>query len=214
MKINRGVICMLAVVVFAASPTVSLAQRSGSHFGSGSSGSIGRAGGTAQQSGSHFGSGNSGSIGRASGTAQQSGSHFGIAQPPAAFAPTQAPATVTRTTFVANPSLTQAPVTVIQNPIVTPGPGFVPGQTFVPNPVSTPHPVFGSSRGFTPNPGFVSNQFALPVDSPLVPGMSREDVLRRFGQPLGSVATRTSETLVFDGGLKVTLENGRLTGAR
>ena len=183
---------MLAVVVFAASPTVSLAQRSGSHFGSGSSGSIGRA----------------------SGTAQQSGSHFGIAQPPAAFAPTQAPATVTRTTFVANPSLTQAPVTVIQNPIVTPGPGFVPGETFVPNPVSTPHPVFGSSRGFTPNPGFVSNQFALPVDSPLVPGMSREDVLRRFGQPLGSVATRTSETLVFDGGLKVTLENGQLTGAR
>ena len=131
---------MLAVVVFAASPTVSLAQRSGSHFGSGSSGSIGRAGGTAQQS----------------------GSHFGIAQPPAAFAPTQAPATVTRTTFVANPSLTQAPVTVIQNPIVTPGPGFVPGQTFVPNPVSTPHPVFGSSRGFTPNPAFIPNQFAPP----------------------------------------------------
>lgn len=157
----------------------------------------------------------------------------------------QVPATVTRGTLVANPS--------------------------VPNPVYTPHPIFGSSRTFTPNPAFIANQFAPPEGvfdlnpfepqvtvpthildpgqtiiptptvppippvvqpvvppvhstfgplprtaqwTPLVPGMSRQEVLLRLGQPSGSIATRTSETLFFDGGLKIILENGQVTGAR
>src|SRR5437879_3561725 len=86
--------------------------------------------------------------------AQRAGFQIGIAQPSPAFAPTQAPAIATRSTFIANPlSTTSSTIVVIQNEVVAPNPVFIPNQFFVPNPVFTPNQVF-----IPENPIFIVNQ--------------------------------------------------------
>jgi len=225
MKIKTGVICMLAVFVLGASPMVSMAQRAGFQIA--------------------------------------------VQQPSVAFTTPQAPLTVTRGTFVANPVPT-ATVVIIQNQFVMPNQVFVPNQSFTPNQVFIPNQVFVPNGGFGPNPMFttnqvfIPNQFALPAEviapnqflpqvgvptqilvpgqtivSPTavqpvfdggrshfgppaghqhstfpVPGTPRAAVLEQLGQPLVTVTTRTGETLFFDGGIKVILQNGQVTGTR
>ena len=45
-------------------------------------------------------------------------------------------------------------------------------------------------------------------------GMSRADVLQKFGQPTVTVATSSSETLYFRDGTSVTLQNGQVIGSK
>src|SRR6266403_1594581 len=77
--------------------------------------------------------------------AQRAGFQIAVQQPSVAFTTPQAPLTVTRGTFVANPVPT-ATVVIIQNQFV------MPNQVFVPN------------QSFTPNQVFIPNQFALPAE--------------------------------------------------
>jgi hypothetical protein len=50
-----------------------------------------------------------------------------------------------------------------------------------------------------------------PGREPPALGTSRGDVIARFGEPWGSFSVRGKETLYLRGGLKVVLENGRVT---
>jgi len=89
---------------------------------------------------------------------------------------------------------------------------LVPGQTSI-NP-QTAVPVTAQPQSFfnsAPRPAS-PDQRTRPVAP--VTGMSRVDVLRQFGQPLVTVTTSTGETLYFNGGITVTLQNGQVTGPR
>ena len=78
-------------------------------------------------------------------TAQNAGFRVGIAPPPVGFPATQAPAIVTRSTFVAVPTLVIpaqqpiTPITLVPNfpTVIVPNQILVPGQTFI----SVPAPV-------------------------------------------------------------------------
>ena len=130
--------------------------------------------------------------------AQNAGFRTGIAQATFGFPPTQAPATVTRSTFVGTPV------------IVTPPP---PVQVFVPAQI-----VFISNQ--IPIPG----QTIVPVQPPItarpqtpgapVAGTPRHEVLRIFGQPNLIVSTSTCETMYFNNGVTVIIQNDKVAGPR
>src|SRR5205823_13872873 len=118
-----------------------------------------------------------------------------------------------------------------------PNPIFTTNQVFIPNQFALPAEVIAPNQ-FLPQAG-VPTQILVPgqtivspaavqpvIDrgrshfgpparhqhSTLVPGTSRAAVLEQFGQPLVTVSTRTGETLFFDAGIKVILQNGQVTG--
>ena len=130
----------------------------------------------------------------------------------------------TNPAFLPNPVFTTAPG-VISGPFVFPGhvsainqmPSqvtvpdhiLVPGQTVIASPTAGPimQPQVQSTFG-TP----LANQQVVPHPAP---GTTRADVIRQFGQPSVTVATRTGETLYFDGGRTIiTLENGQVSGPK
>ena len=130
----------------------------------------------------------------------------------------------TNPAFLPNPVFTTAPG-VISGPFVFPGhvaainqmPSqvtvpdhiLVPGQTVIASPTTGPimQPQVQSTFG-TP----LANQQVVPHPAP---GTTRADVIRQFGQPSVTVATRTGETLYFDGGRTIiTLENGQVSGPK
>ena len=138
------------------------------------------------------------------------------------FAPI--PGFTTNPAFLPNPVFTTAPG-VISGPFVFPGhvaainqmPSqvtvpdhiLVPGQTVIASPTTGPimQPQVQSTFG-TP----LANQQVVPHPAP---GTTRADVIRQFGQPSVTVATRTGETLYFDGGRTIiTLENGQVSGPK
>jgi hypothetical protein len=91
---------------------------------------------------------------------------------------------------------------------------LVPGQTVIPQAATgrvSATPVTSSSQAYFGNPAVppVSTSGAGPRV-----GMSRNDVLRQFGQPSVTIVTSTGETLYFNGGETIRLENGQVTGAR
>ena len=100
--------------------------------------------------------------------------------------------------------LTEPPTQVIVPPHI-----LVPGQTSI-NPQAT-LPVTAQPQSFFNNaPRSASPDHRRPP----VAGMLRADVLGQFGQPLVTVTTSTGETLYFNGGITVTLQNGQVTGPR
>jgi len=157
---------------------------------------------------------------------------FGVApisvfsQSPFGFAPTQAPLVVTRGGFVSGSALVTQPFGgfLVQTPQV-----FFPAQTIVPNPFIGPGQV-------VPNPFIVPGQVAAPsqvvqpgsvfVQAPrshLTPGGTiaipgagtpRAQVLTQLGQPASSIVTRTGETLYFNGGISVFIQNGQVAVPR
>ena len=157
---------------------------------------------------------------------------FGVApvsvfsQSPFGFAPTQAPLVVTRGGFVLGSPLVTQPFGgfLVQTPQV-----FFPAQTIVPNPFIGPGQV-------VPNPFVVPGQVAAPFQvvqpgsfftqapqSHLTPGGTigipgagtpRAQVLTQLGQPASSIVTRTGETLYFNGGISVFIQNGQVAVPR
>ena len=138
------------------------------------------------------------------------------------FAPT--PGFTTNPAFLPTPVFTTVPG-VISGPFGFPGqvsainqmPSqvtvpdhiLVPGQTVIASPTTGPimQPQVQSTFG-TP----LANQQVVPHPAP---GTTRADVIRQFGQPSVTVATRTGETLYFDGGRTIiTLENGQVSGPK
>ena len=87
---------------------------------------------------------------------------------------------------------------------------LVPGQTTIPaaavGQVTTPPSATSGQAYFGPP--------ATPRPSRPATGTSRNDVLRQFGQPSVTIVTSTGETLYFDGGITVRLENGQVTGSK
>ena len=133
--------------------------------------------------------------------AQHAGFQIGIAQPRPAFVATQAPAIVTRGTFVAVPV------------VVPPFPQAVAPIPLVPN---FPTVIIPNQMVFFPaNPIQPGPPFAQPPGPalPLV-GAPRADVLRQFGQPSVTIITSTGETLYFTGGVTVIIQNGQVAGPR
>jgi hypothetical protein len=115
----------------------------------------------------------------------QSSGQFAVAQPPAPFLPTRAPAIATRVPFAGLPA-GSGPIVIAQppasarNPFFTPGHVFSPTRTVVPNQFFAPTPVFGPAQQFVPNPVFaptqavIPNQFVAPMAPTqlLVPGQT------------------------------------------
>jgi len=95
--------------------------------------------------------------------------------------------------------------------IIIPEHILVPGQTVVSDPVagSFVQPVVPPVQSTAFGPPRVHQQTILPV-----PGTTRAEVLRQFGQPSVTVTTRTGETLFFEGGKTITLQNGQVTGPK
>jgi len=153
------------------------------------------------------------------GLAQNAGFRVGIAQAPAAFLPTQAPAVAVRSTFIGMPTLVVpgptpiAPVLVFPTfpSLRVPNQVFVPGQTVLPSPVVNPSPTaFFPANAVQPGLPFVPPVRPVP---PLI-GTPRAEVLRRFGEPSVTVITSTGETLFFTGGVTVIIQNGQVAGPR
>ena len=137
------------------------------------------------------------------------------------FAPT--PGFTTNPAFLPTPVFTTAPG-VISGPFGFPGqvsainqmPSqvtipehiLVPGQTVIASP--TAGPIIQPQGQSTFGPLLANKQVTHPA-----PGTTRADVIRQFGQPSVTVATRTGETLYFDGGRTIiTLENGQVSGPK
>ena len=218
MKIKTGVLFIVAVSVVAISPVVSMAQRAGFQVG------------IAQPSAPFLPTQAPAIV--TNGTFV---SRFAppiptvviIQNPVIALSPVFIPGQV----FTPNPVF--APNPFVPNPFVVPTlptqTGFfqqnepptqviipphilVPGQTSI-NP-QTAVPVTAQPQSFfdsAPRPAS-PDQRTRPVAA--VAGMSRVDVLHQFGQPLVTVTTSTGETLYFNGGITVTLQNGQVTGPR
>jgi len=128
--------------------------------------------------------------------------------------------------FFPNPAFNPGP-TFIPTPFVFPGQVFVtnqiPSQVIVPDHILVPGQTVVSGPGTGPigqsivptaqstafGPPSVNQQVVLPA-----PGTTRAEVLRQFGQPSVTVTTRTGETLFFQGGKTITLQNGQVTGAK
>ena len=159
--------------------------------------------------------------------AQNAGFRIGIGQPPVTFPPTQAPAVVTRGTFVGVPTII-VPVQIQQAvvpmiipafpTVIVPNQILVPGQTFVPAATYNPAPVVvmtASPFGLQPRVPFVTQPFATPVHHvrPVI-GTPRTEVLRQLGQPSVTIITSTGETLYFSGGVTIIIQNGQVTGPR
>ena len=150
--------------------------------------------------------------------AQNAGFQIGIAQPRPVFV-TQAPAIVTRGTFVAMPAVAtpfpQAGATISLVPnfptVIIPNQMLLPGQTMLSGPALNPAPVVF----FPANPMQPAPPFAQPLRPglPLV-GAPRTDVLRQYGPPSVTVITSTGETLYFTGGVTVIIQNGQVAGPR
>jgi hypothetical protein len=124
--------------------------------------------------------------------------------PTQVFAPTQA--------FVPNPVFapTQA---VVPDQFVLP---MAPTQLLVPGQTVIPSTTFQTSQrpAVAAGPVFISpSATQISTSAPPV-GMSRADVLRKFGEPSVTVATSTSETLYFHDGTTVTLQNGQVSGSK
>ncbi len=135
--------------------------------------------------------------------AQRAGFQIGIAQPafgsPAAPSPAPAP----RRTFVGVPAVVAVPQPIVAiQTVIIPNQVLLPGQTIVPPP-GQPFPQPAPQR-FVP-------AFTHPVP-PI--GTLRPEVLRQFGQPMVTVMTSTSETLYFNGGVTVIIQNGQVAGPR
>ena len=105
----------------------------------------------------------------------------------------------------------------IPSQVIVPDHILVPGQTVVSGPTVWPvGPVWPVGQSMLPpvqstafGPPPVNQQVVLPI-----PGTTRAEVLRQLGQPSVTVTTRTGETLFFEGGKTITLENGQVTGAK
>jgi len=121
--------------------------------------------------------------------------------------------------FLPNPFVPNPFVVPTQNPffsqtepptqVIIPPHILVPGQTSINPPATLP---------VTPQQQSFFNSAPRPASPDRsthpVAGMSRVDVLRQMGQPLVTVSTSTGETLYFNGGVTVTLQNGQVTGPR
>jgi hypothetical protein len=144
---------------------------------------------------------------------------FGVA-PAAIPAPSAAP----KSNFFLNPHRFggRNDITVIapggtvilpSNGLIAPGAGFVPGfaaPAFVPG--------FNSGgvivqTGPSPVERGVTHERTAPAHLPPA-GTTREQVIQQFGNPAASVITRDGETLVFNGGLTIFLQNGQVAGAK
>ncbi len=104
-----------------------------------------------------------------------------------------------------------APNQQIPSQVMDPVHILTPGQTIIPAPV-TILPV--TTSGIATQGQSYFGPAPLKSDSIPVVGTSREEVLRRFGRPSTTIVTSSGETLCFDSGLTVRLENGKVTGAR
>ena len=157
------------------------------------------------------------------------------------FAPN--PLFIPNQVFAPNPGFVSMPG-FAENPVFLSNPTFNPGSVFIPNPFVFPGQVFGANQIpsqviipdhiLVPGQTVVSNPTAGSVIQPVVPpmqstfgpppvkqqavlpapGTTRAEVLRQFGQPSVTVTTRTGETLYFQGGTTITLQNGQVTGPK
>jgi len=153
------------------------------------------------------------------GLAQNIGLRTGIAQPPVVTPPTHGPAVAVRNPFTGAVVIIQPvqPVPRVITPIdlvprfptvIIPNQVLVPGQTIVPAQPVIPQPVFTPPATFQPGgPAVPPARPTLPV-----PGTPRSEVLERFGRPLVTVVTSTGETLYFNDGIKVLIQNGQVAG--
>jgi hypothetical protein len=91
---------------------------------------------------------------------------------------------------------------------------FFPGQPVFPTPIVHPGPpLFVPPQSVSPGLPFAP----LPPQPGLLRpplGMNRAEVLRRFGQPSVTIITSTGETLHFNGGVTVIIQNGQVVGPR
>jgi hypothetical protein len=123
--------------------------------------------------------------------------------PTQVFAPTQA--------FVPNSVFAPTQVVVPDHVMpMAPTQLLVPGQTVIPSPTFQTWQTPAVAAG----PVFVSpSPTQIPTSAPPA-GMSRADVLRKFGEPSVTVTTSTSETLYFRDGTTVTLQNGQVSSSK
>ena len=115
----------------------------------------------------------------------------------------------------------------LPNPFALPAPGYsfaqqipppamdpvhilVPGQTAIPGAAAAGVP---TTTAISQGQAYFGRPSAPAASTPAA-GRSRNDVLRQYGQPSVTVVTSTGETLYFDGGITVKLENGQVTGPR
>ena len=146
---------------------------------------------------------------------QRSPGTFGVTQVPPIVAPFPfgpvGPAFPLAPPFQLGPPLPSVPLVPNFPTVIVPNHILVPGQTAfppVPNVSGFPPGVFP----VTP----VSPAFPLPPGRPGAPypGMPRADVIRLLGQPSITIITSSGETLHFQGGVTVIIQNGQVAGPK
>ena len=155
----------------------------------------------------------------APGLAQRGGFQAGIAQHPIG-PPPQIPMVASPSTFRVVPGFNVPPPPVVPFPVVPLVPSFptviipnlvlVPGQTAFPPQSMNPYPI----AVLQANP--LQPGFPLPAGGPALQfvGTPRAEVLRQFGPPMVTIITNSGETLHFQGGVTVIIQNGQVAGPR
>jgi hypothetical protein len=160
----------------------------------------------------------------------QPGSPFGF-PPVSTFGATQPPAIITR--FGRVPAVVPGSV-IVPGSVFVPGSVIVPGSVVVPAPFVTPvpfpfntsaafplpnvpSPVFGPTQVVTPGSVFFErpqSSFGPPARGIPPIGTPRAEVLKTLGQPTVTVITNNGETLHFNGGVTVIIQNGQVAGPK
>jgi len=138
------------------------------------------------------------------------GAQFGIFPQPFGFPTVQTPVIVTGGGFFPQPVVTQpfggivvqTPQVFVPGTAFAPGPFVVPGQVVVSGPIVWPRSIFIETPGAHVRPG---QSIALPGV-----GTARSQVLNQLGHPTGSIVTSSGETLYFNGGISVFIQNGQV----
>jgi hypothetical protein len=111
------------------------------------------------------------------------------------------------------------PTVIVPNTVIISGPTVLPVAPVIATQPQILIPAAPLPRAPMPQPGLPPLAPALPFNPPGPPttppiGTPRADVLRQFGPPTTSILTSTRETLFFQDGATVVIENGFVAGPR
>lgn len=161
------------------------------------------------------------------GVHQGFGHHQGFGQAPFGCCAVQTPQIIfPGQVFVPGQIIGPAQVFVPAQTIGVPGQVFVPGQTVFPQPTFFPQPTVFPGQAVFPGQVFVPGTIVTPGlqpatfgVAPTAPGMPsigtpRTQVLSQFGPPTVSIITSTGETLYFNGGITIFIQNGQVASPR
>lgn len=142
----------------------------------------------------------------------------GTVMPAAApFLPTQAPVVIRPGGFAVASPFVAYPPQVQQVVVPYAMPYWTPYATPYGFPYATPYGTPYAAPYFAPTVVIRNDvpqaHFGPPITTPAA-GTPRAQVIRQFGSPSVTIITRSGETLYFNGGVTVIIQNGQVAGPR